>query len=54
MSLYADDAAILFGKIIKEVQKNLQDDFITICRWLDLNSDCARTPAKDKSHGFWS
>ena len=36
MSLYADDTAINYGKTVKEVQKNLQDDFDTICKWLDI------------------
>ena len=37
MSLYADDTAIFnYGKTVKEVQTNLQDDFDTICKWLDL------------------
>ena len=39
MSLYADDTAIFnHGETMKEVQKNLQDDFVTICKWLDLNN----------------
>ena len=39
MSLYADDTAIFnYGKTVKEVQKILQDDFDTICKWLDLNN----------------
>ena len=39
LSLYADDTAIFnHGKTIREVQKNLQDDFDTICKWLDLNN----------------
>ena len=27
-----------YGKTVKEVQTNLQDDFDTICKWLDLNN----------------
>ena len=39
MSLYADDTAIFnYGKTVKEVQKNLQDDFDTICKWLEINN----------------
>ena len=39
MFLYADDTTIFnYGKTIQEVQKNLQDDLDTICRWLDLNN----------------
>ena len=39
MSLYADDTAIIdYGKTVKEVQKNLQDNFDTICKWLDINN----------------
>ena len=39
MSLYADDTAIFnYGKTVKEVQTNLQDDFDTICKWLDINN----------------
>ena len=39
MSPYADDTAMFnYGKTVKEVQKNLQDDFDTICKWLDLNN----------------
>ena len=38
-SSYADDTAIFNdGKTVKEVQTNLQDDFDTICKWLDLNN----------------
>ena len=36
MSLYADTAIFNYGKTVKEVQANLQDDFDTICKWLDL------------------
>ena len=37
--LYADDTDIFnHGKTIGEVQKDLQDDFVTICRWFDLNT----------------
>ena len=39
ISLYADDTALFnSGKTIKEVQKNLQEDFELIWKWLDLNS----------------
>ena len=39
LSLYADDTAVFnHGKTIGEVQKSLQDDFDTICKWLDLNN----------------
>ena len=39
MSLYADDTAIFdYGKTVKEVQKNLQDDFDTICKCIDINN----------------
>ena len=27
-----------YGKTVKEVQGNLQDDFDTICKWLDSNN----------------
>ena len=34
MSLYADEKAIFnYGKAAKEVQKNVEDDFLTICKW---------------------
>ena len=39
MPLYADDTAIFnYGKTVKEVHKNLTDEFDTICKWLDINN----------------
>ena len=39
MSLYADDTSnSIHDKAVKEVKKILQDDFDTICKWLDINN----------------